>query len=324
MSAQAQSTSRFPMPIPFGWFIVAYSDEIEKGQAVSVRYFGEELAIFRGEDGKARVLEAYCKHMGANLGDGKVIGNTVACPFHAWQYDETGAVVEIPYAKMIPPSVKKPCIKAWPTTEVNNAIWVWYHPDNAAPQWEVEIYPEIGHEEWTNIEKREWTINTHSQEMAENAADVAHFKYVHGTASFPSDSEVTYDGVRRYGFVDAKMDTGKGTIDGKIENGNMGPGQSWTRFDVVVETFMMSSITPIEQDQVHVRFAFTNRKKDVEGPLKNVPKAFIKEIEKQLEEDKPVWERKRHLDKYTLCDGDGPIAQIREYFNNFYVDYRNQ
>ncbi len=323
MSAAVQLESRFPMPIPIGWYIVAYSDELNVGEAKSIRYFGQELALYRGQDGKARLLDAYCRHMGANLADGEVIDNTLACPFHAWQYDETGAVTHIPYAKVIPPKVRKPCIKSWPLVEDNQAIWAWYHPDNAQPSWKVKTYPETVSDEWTGLAKREWFINTHSQEMAENAADIAHFKYVHGTAEFPSEGVVEYDGIYRNGYVDAKMDTGKGQIDGKIENGNIGPGQSWTRFSIVVETFMMSSITPIDGDHVHVRFAFTNRKEDMAGPMKNVPGAFIKEIEKQLEEDKPVWERKIYLPTMTLCDGDGPVKRIRDWYNQFYVGFEN-
>ena len=43
---------------PRGWFVVAFSSELAAGQVKSARYFGEELVIFRGEDGVAHVLDA--------------------------------------------------------------------------------------------------------------------------------------------------------------------------------------------------------------------------------------------------------------------------
>ena len=47
--------SRFPMQrYPNGWFQVAYSDELEPGQVVPLRYFGRDLVLFRGSDGEAR------------------------------------------------------------------------------------------------------------------------------------------------------------------------------------------------------------------------------------------------------------------------------
>jgi cholesterol 7-dehydrogenase len=41
------------------------------------------LVLFRTESGEAKVLDAYCPHMGADLGVGsKVVGDCIECPFH--------------------------------------------------------------------------------------------------------------------------------------------------------------------------------------------------------------------------------------------------
>ncbi len=60
---------------------------------------GLNLAVFRGEDGQAYALDAYCPHMGANLGaGGRVVGNCVECPFHGWQFrGDTGKCTSVPY-----------------------------------------------------------------------------------------------------------------------------------------------------------------------------------------------------------------------------------
>ena len=63
--------SRFPFSrYPNGWFQIAYSDELEKGQVVPLRYFGKDLVLFRTEGGEAQLLDAYCPHLGAHLGHG--------------------------------------------------------------------------------------------------------------------------------------------------------------------------------------------------------------------------------------------------------------
>ena len=83
---------------PFGWFAVSYSDELAVGEVKPVRYFARDMVVWRGEDGQARVLDAYCRHLGAHMGHGgRVNGNDLECPFHAWQYNEAGAVTHIPY-----------------------------------------------------------------------------------------------------------------------------------------------------------------------------------------------------------------------------------
>jgi len=320
MDAVGLTSERIPLPMPFGWFAVCYSDELEEKGVKALNYFGKNLALFRGEDGTPRALDAYCVHMGAHLGvGGKVIGNTLACPFHAWQYDEEGKCVHIPYATKIPGAAAQQCLKSWPCREVNQMIWIWYHPNDIAPQWEPPAYAECSDPEWSPFERYDWTIKTHPQEMAENSVDAAHFLYVHGTADYPSDWQSSYDGPLRHAYIDTEMTTSKGVVKSRIENGNDGPGQAWTRFTGLADTFLLASVTPIARDLVHTRFAFTQPKADVDGPRGSLAKAFIQEIVRQLNEDIPIWENKRYLPQMRLCDGDGPIMDVRHWFKQFLI-----
>ena len=217
------------LPLPFGWFAICYSDELGAGQVKPVRYFGRDLALWRGSDGRPRMLDAYCRHLGANMAfGGRVRGDYLECPFHSWRYDGTGVVREIPYAKVIPPQARRECVRHWPTEEKNRFVWAWYHPDAAAPLWAVEEFPETTSAEWTEYEKHEWLVYCPLQTMAENGVDVAHFRYIHGTASYP-DWEVKMEGHRRETTVSAKMETPRGTVDGAIRAGVVGPGQPWPR-----------------------------------------------------------------------------------------------
>ncbi|MBT3711375.1 MAG: Rieske (2Fe-2S) protein, partial [Gammaproteobacteria bacterium] len=113
------------LPMPFGWFVVCYSDELAKGEVKPVTYFERELVVWRGEDGAPRVLDAYCPHLGAHLGyGGKVNGNDIQCPFHSWSWNGEGAATDIPYSKSIPPKMKKPaCERAYPTRELSGFVW---------------------------------------------------------------------------------------------------------------------------------------------------------------------------------------------------------
>ena len=53
-------SKKYPFsPYPIGWFQVAYCDELEVGTIVPLKYFGQDLVAFRGEDGDIRVLDAH-------------------------------------------------------------------------------------------------------------------------------------------------------------------------------------------------------------------------------------------------------------------------
>jgi 3-ketosteroid 9alpha-monooxygenase subunit A len=307
---------RFPFPpFPNSWFQVAYSDELAVGAVLPLRYFGRELVAFRGEDGVARVLDAYCAHLGAHLGvGGAVQGNVIRCPFHAWCFDGSGTCVEIPYAKRIPPKAR---IQAWHVCEQNGLIMVWHDMEGRPPQFELPRVPEYGHEDWTDYKRLRWRIKSHNQEMAENAVDRAHFRYVHRTVDVP-ESKAEVDGHILRVVSKAQMRTPRGDMDGEIASTSYGFGFSTTRFSGIVETLLVASVTPIDVEDLDVRFSFTVRKIGDADITRGVGKALVSDITKQMGEDKPIWENKIYQPRPVLCDGDGPIAVFRNWCTQFY------
>lgn len=81
-------SKRFALPIPFGWYAVAFSDDLAVGQVKPLRYFARDLVLFRAAQGTPCVLDAFCPHRGAHLGHGgRVGGESIVCPFHGWEFD---------------------------------------------------------------------------------------------------------------------------------------------------------------------------------------------------------------------------------------------
>ena len=308
------------LPMPFGWFALCYSDELAAGEVKPLRYFERELVLWRGEDGTARLLDAYCPHLGAHMGyGGKVDGQHLQCPFHSWRWDGEGRAVAVPYSKSIPPKMKRPaCERSYPTAEVNGFVWAWWHPEQVAPLYELQAFEEVGHPDWTDYEKHEWIVHGPMQALAENGADSAHFKYVHGVVDNP-DYDIRYEGHRRTAEVRVRMGTPRGLVDGAIAYGVDGAGQPWTRFTGICETLLVTGVTPIARDVTHLRFAFTQLKADRDGPNRGVAKAVIRDICKQLDQDKVIWDRQAYVDQPPLCAGDGPINDFRNFFRQFYA-----
>jgi len=312
---------RLDIPFPYGWYPALLSDELKVGEVRPLRYFATDLVVWRGEDGAVRMLDAHCRHLGAHMGHGgRVSGNLLECPFHAWRYDGQGVVHDIPYAEAIPPRMRKPCPRQWPVAEVNRMIWFWYHPHGAAPEWEVEAISEATDPDWTPYEIHEWNVFGSLQNMAENAVDVAHFKFVHGTATFPT-SEMIWDGPRRTSVIDAGLDTPAGRVEARITARMIGPGQSATRFTGVAETLLLAAVTPVEKDKVSVRFCFTQPRQQANDMATMFARGFIMEVCRQLDQDKIIWDRQRYMEKPVICDGDGPILMFRKWYAQFYAEW---
>ena len=321
---------RFPMSIPFGWFGVGYSNELAVGEVRPVHYFGRELVLFRNENGEAGLLDAYCPHLGAHLGHGgKVEGDSIRCPFHAWAYRPDGFCSAIPYAKAFPPRAKRePLTHAYPVEEKSGVIWAWYHPENIAPLFDVIDYPEFTDPEWAEPTKREWRFASNPQEIAENGVDVAHFAYVHSMDAVP-EGETSYNGVQRQsiarGHRTVTVDGEEKQVPSNVVTVQNGAGQKYTRISGIVDLSLLVIATPVEADDVELRFYFTHPKVESGTMQEFATLSAIAHVCGQtgVEGDIPIWENKIHLTRPYLCDGDGPILRFRKYFEQFYADGPN-
>src|SRR4051794_40246519 len=109
--------NRYPFGIPFGWFQVAWKDDVEPGQVIPRYYFGRHLALWRDEDGVAHLNDAFCPHLGAHFGHGgHVKGAELVCPFHGWQFDADGANTCIPYGTR---TNQKARIRSYPVRQID-------------------------------------------------------------------------------------------------------------------------------------------------------------------------------------------------------------
>lgn len=76
------------------WFAVCLSSQLQEGAIFSTEFLGGKIIVIRDAAGKAKVLSAYCLHMGADLSGGSIVDGNVRCPFHHWQYNSDGKCVK--------------------------------------------------------------------------------------------------------------------------------------------------------------------------------------------------------------------------------------
>jgi phenylpropionate dioxygenase-like ring-hydroxylating dioxygenase large terminal subunit len=312
--------ARLPFPIPFGWFCVGDGDEFDGNRGWPLFAFGRHLVAWRGPGGEVHVQEAFCPHLGAHLGHGgTTTDGCIECPFHGWRFDGGGRNVAIPYSDR---TNAKARLRTFPTVERNGVVMAWYHPDESvAPMWEVPRFPELdGDGVWTVVRSSRYEVDTALQEMAENAVDTAHFRYVHNTATVPRlDSYETAFPVAAM-RSSQRFPTPRGVIDGRIDSTSHGPGISHVHFSGFVDLVNVAFATPIDACRSTVRFRFAVRTDGDASKAARVGAAFADEVHQQFLEDMPVWEHKAHLVRPALADTDGPFMRFRRWFGQFYAE----
>ena len=65
---------------------VATVSQIAPGTGMVANVNDKEVAVFN-VDGTFYAIDNVCKHRGGPLGEGELEGETVTCPWHAWQYN---------------------------------------------------------------------------------------------------------------------------------------------------------------------------------------------------------------------------------------------
>jgi nitrite reductase/ring-hydroxylating ferredoxin subunit len=314
-----EAMSRFPFPVPLGWYQLGWSDELAPGDVWPLYYFGRDLVLWRDTEGVAHLQNAICPHLGGHLGHGgHVEGCELQCPFHGWKFDAAGDNSEIPYAERPNRSAH---ITTYPVIERNGLLMAWYHPEGAEPTWEIPEIPEFNDpENYSPMQRRTVEIPAAWQEIAENQVDSAHFRYVHNTEQVPEVTLYETDGPLARMRSIQKFPTPRGVVEGSIDVDTYGPGFGVIRFGGIVETVLLGCNVPVTTDECELRFSFTVRKLDDELATSSVGDAFVEEVSRQVIEDIPIWKWKGHVAKPALAANDGPYLKFRKWASQFYAE----
>ena len=317
-------TAHFPFPrLPYGWFLVARSSEIPTGEVRSFHYFGQDLVLYRGEDGVARAVEAYCPHLGAHLGEGgRVVADTLRCPFHGWRFGADGRCVEVPYttARTIP----RVGLRTWPLVERGEFVFLWHDEGGGAPDWEL---PALEGDDWTDRRVADFVLRSHPQELMENTADIAHFGFLHGARNH----RYLRDWQARGPFADTRIAfSASGAalgapiqwIDLEIDFALHGLGYLVIDSHVPeagIEARIRICATPIDAEQLRVFFISNIRKLPDAGFTAMVDQLFFDAARADFEQDVRIWRHKVYRPRPVVVPGDGPIIAYRQWANQFYA-----
>jgi vanillate O-demethylase monooxygenase subunit len=153
---------------------VAYSTDLGTSP-LSVRLLGEPLVIWRDSAGTAHATSDVCVHRGTALSGGCVKGDTIMCPYHGWQFDETGKCTHIPQLEDPTKVPSKAQIAAHHCVEQYNMIWVSLDQ----PRRPLPAIDEFGSSDWVWVNCGPYDWNAHSSRQLENFTDFGHFPWVH-------------------------------------------------------------------------------------------------------------------------------------------------
>lgn len=155
------------------WQPVYLANELPVGKAVPVRLMSEDFTLYRGEGGRAYLLELRCAHRQNQLNTGWVEGDHIRCFYHGWKYDRSGQCVQQPGEP--DPFCDRIHILGFPTHEHIGLIFAYLGEGEPPP---VPRYPDFEGED-TVLSVSTYDRESNYYQSLENTPDNIHTYFVH-------------------------------------------------------------------------------------------------------------------------------------------------
>jgi phenylpropionate dioxygenase-like ring-hydroxylating dioxygenase large terminal subunit len=138
------------------WYFAMHGRSLKPGQIKQKLILGEPIVFGRSSSGEAFALRDLCPHRGVPLSKGRMVDDTVECPYHGWRFGPSGQCKLIPSLvgeEGIDPG--KIHVRKYHVREANGLLWI-YMPEeqaaSAAPSIEPPSLPIGGNDMPTLIE----------------------------------------------------------------------------------------------------------------------------------------------------------------------------
>jgi len=320
------------------------ADSFRGGRPHGVFAFGRKLVVFALDSGELAVLNAHCLHLGGDLSEGRIVGDTIACPFHDWRWGSDGRCVAVPYGKNVPVDRTR----VWTSREVNGHLVIWHDPEGNGPPAESDlpVLEGYGSDEWSDWLWCDDIIETHPRELIDNLADPAHFFYIHGQRQGGAadyfanvfNGQVATQYMEQGGDLAGSSYALDEPYLGRPEeiNGDLrsestwhGPAYSidhlwWKVGDSgnVLQSVLFLGILPIDLNRFRLSFGILTRKDPdlSEGENQMRHEANFTQGRDATFQDVHIWKNKARIDNPMLSETDGPIYHLRKWYDQFYVD----
>jgi len=291
------------------WYAIARADEVAPGQIVGRDFLDGRAIVYRGESGRASVMSAYCRHLGADLSIGKVVGEDVRCAFHHWQYGPDGVCTRIPVSEKIPKAAR---VFKFPTAEKWGLIWAF---NGVEPLFEVPDFADYSEGDLDYRTADAFDLPVEPWVPFTNSMDFQHLRVLHGL-------KIDFD-PDRFEIGDYRIQ-----YDARFEDPNLGVFNQRIRVTGIntialagtlneMPVLSMATGTPSPDGRTHGWMITATPRSQGDPALRDqqlqIGEAFFKRL---IDEDTPIMST-AHFHEGVLIEADKPLALFFQYVKRF-------
>jgi 5,5'-dehydrodivanillate O-demethylase oxygenase subunit len=157
------------------WYPIARTPELDEEPVLAVTLLGENLALYRTEQGELGLVAQRCPHRGASLAYGIPENDGLRCPYHGWKFDRSGTCLEQPAEPGESNFKERVRIPAYPVQELGGLVWAYLGPEPAPllPRWDILVREDLDRSIGVTHLPCNWL------QIMENSMDPIHFEWLH-------------------------------------------------------------------------------------------------------------------------------------------------
>jgi 5,5'-dehydrodivanillate O-demethylase len=158
------------------WHPIATVPDLDAEPVLAITLLGENLALYRTDEGKLGLVAQRCPHRGASLAYGIPEQDGLRCPYHGWKFSAQGRCLEQPAEPSDSTFKDRVKIPAYPVQEMGGLIWAYLGPDPAPllPRYDLFVRDDLEREIGITRLPCNWL------QIMENSLDPVHLEYLHG------------------------------------------------------------------------------------------------------------------------------------------------
>ena len=317
---------QIPPSLTQTWIFISFADQLKPANTLSLHLMDRDLVLWKSAAGVISLQDAYCPHMGAHLGQGKIRGELLECVFHKRSFNSNGECQGRGLNN-----------KNYPVMVIQNLIFGWF--GSTAPEWKMPDFltgfSDGSQSKWRILKSKKLNFDFHPKDLLDNTVDASHFKTFHNqcTSFMPVQilESLPHQFISRMIFLGSPQLKLKNTeMELQVVSESYGPATLVVNSSVIVlkQKYFFKFIflcTPIDNENTDYTLAIAVR---ADSPVSFGRKileylynqyAFHMQVKEFRKESNQIWKHKTYLPAPDLNSQENAMLAYSKWYSQFYV-----
>lgn len=164
-----------PKNVRNAWHLAALTSEVAAGDIKTVMVVGQPVVLFRTAAGLGSLIDR-CPHRNFPLSKGRIVGNSIECAYHGWQFERSGNCTQVPGCTLSADEGERFAAQSVRIVERHGAIFVNLSSEGGS---EPNLPPNIGDPNLDHFWWQQGTWKGRAYDAIENVMDPFHTNHLH-------------------------------------------------------------------------------------------------------------------------------------------------